>query len=205
MGLLTKTKLGSLYDLFGYTVRTWHTDRNDSENSIWQRCKIGTNSRKSNPNFILNIYENREWNDDWTPDGRFVVDFVWPWDSDSQGENVKECICEPEDLKQLADFIYDFLKNHPSWGTKSTTQTKINNQYKFNSQYVFNYFIDDKEKHSEIVNFDFVIEKYDFKFKTFEVKVAPNQWSKEIDQPIDIIMNPVQLKEFADFIYNAIN
>jgi hypothetical protein len=219
MGLFTKTKLGIRYDLFDYTVRTWHIDRTDhhAENHkrdkaiIRDRCDIGRNYRDSNPDFIIKIYENREWNpttSTWVPDGRFCVDFVWPYDSDAEGDVVKKCSVEPEDLKKMADFIYDFIKNRPnSWGTNSTTQTQIGNQYNFNIKYDFNYYIDDKEKHTEKMDFNFVINKFEYEmegFESFTVEVPFSQRSKQIDQFTDIIMTPVQLKEFADFVYSSL-
>lgn len=194
------------------------------EGIIEEDCEIGRNYRDSNPDFRLVIHENREWDvnsGDWVPDGRFVVDFVFPYDSDfkfpNKEKDIREGSVEPEDLKKMADFIYGFIENCQIWGANSTTQTKVKRkgkevhnsvkQYRFKSPYLFNYYINDEKKKTEKVNFNIAINKYDYGiegFEAFTMKIADYQMSKEIQQFIDIVMTPLQLKEFADFIYKAL-
>lgn len=194
------------------------------EGLVSKECRIGRNYRDSNPDFKVRIHENREWNadsQDWIPDGRFVLDFMWPYDSDfefkSEKQDVKQGCVYPSELKKMADFICGFLEKYQNniWGTTSTTQTKIYQhkkqkkvkKYCFNSQYLFNYYIHDEFKKTEKVDFDFVIKKYDYgieEFEPFVVEVGFYQLSKKINQSIDIIMTPLQLKEFAEFIYKAL-
>lgn len=188
-----------------------------SEGFVDEECKIGRNERDSNPNFRLKIYENREWDVNekgWVPDGRFVLDFIWPYDSDAKGIEAKKCPCDPKDLKDLADFISNFIASFEDtynvWGINSTTQTKIDNKYKakydFNSKYLLTYYKHDLIfEDQEEMDFNLSITRYNFRLKAFEMTVPAYKWSKSINQPVDIVMTPLQLKEFAKFLYSVLN
>jgi hypothetical protein len=222
MGLV-KNKLGVRYEVLGYEIRTWYLDRRDyhyehpDNNIVDERFECGRNDDDSNPNLILEVSENREWNPtlcNWQPDGRFTLDFIWPWNSDKKsiGENREECNVEPEDLKALADYIYEFSKDcKSSWGAETSIQTKSDNslfeQNDFKIKYGINYFVYEEKKDQETIDFDFVIKKYKLGiegFETFAINMPAFQMIKKIDQLTDIIMTPVQLKEFADFIYKSL-
>lgn len=182
-----------------------------AEGIIEEECEIGRNFEDSNPNLRITIHENREWNPiskDWIPDGRLVLDFLWPWDSEFKWKDDQRQGClTAEDLKKLADFIYDFLKDYNVWGSNSVTQTKVNKKYNFESQYLFNYYVNDEKKNSEKINFNVTIKKYECGiegFEAFDVVIPDFLKSEQIDQFVDIVMTPLQLREFADFIHKSL-
>lgn len=234
------SKLGVKYDEDSI-ARTWFMDLDYSVHKVRKvRLDLGKNIYNET-NLAVSIFENREWNpskNKWEPDGRFVLDFLWPLNSDCylfnrpktkqdrhtktitkvkrdgtrylapyEPSSIKECSFDAKDLKKLADFICDFAKTKSNnWGVVDSNQTISKNKNSFNIKYAFNYYIDDRYKRTESIDFDFEIKKFDFgdEFKSLSIKTSEFFSSKEIDELVGVIMTPLQLKEFANFIYNSI-